>query len=86
MTFFVINKAESPEYVYNTRSNVLALVKYGFSREEIYSMPLSEMIEYIQIIHESSKNSEMPVISRNEELEALNGIKMAGNTVSGQYF
>lgn len=33
------------------RHNTMALVKYGFSREEVLWMPVSEMYDYIQLIN-----------------------------------
>ena len=67
--------------MYITRKNILTLVHWGFSREEVYFMPISEMLSYIQLLNEKDDN--IPQSTENSNLENdINSIKMAGNTVS----
>lgn len=46
-TFF----ASSSLGLQSIRHNTLALVHYGFSREEVLWMPMSEVFDYIQLIN-----------------------------------
>jgi hypothetical protein len=78
-TFFVINEEEYAEYTYITRKNIMALVHYGFSREELYYMPLTEFLDYIKILNDetiAATNTNNTNQSSNE-----NDVKMAGNTI-----
>ena len=78
--FFVIKGKDLEKYLFYTRKNILSLVHYGFSREELYYMPLTEFMDYIKILNDER-------IEMNDDLE--NGkydsdndnIKMAGNTL-----
>ena len=79
-TFFVID--DDPEYLYITRKNILSLVHYGFSREEIYFMPITEFISYIKLINEERIEVEKETQSNTNNSDKINDIKMAGNTVS----
>jgi len=80
VNFFVIKGEELDKYLYYTRKNVLSLVHYGFSREEIYYMPLTEFMDYIKILNdekiEITDNTPGKYDSNNDE------IKMAGNTLT----
>ena len=44
--FFVISEEAAFEHALITRKNVLSLVKHGFTREEIYYMPIGEYLDY----------------------------------------
>lgn len=80
--FFVINQDEYQDYIYGVRKNVLYLVHYGFSREEVYYMPIGEMLDYIKIINEDNKRSEVEM--RQGEInsqESINDVKMAGTVI-----
>lgn len=80
VSFFVIKGEELDKYLYYTRKNVLSLVHYGFSREELYYMPLTEFMDYIKILNdekiEITDNAPGKYDSNNDE------IKMAGNTLT----
>jgi len=57
----------------------MALVHYGFSREELYYMPLTEFLDYIKILNDetiAATNTNNTNQSNNE-----NDVKMAGNTI-----
>lgn len=76
-TFFVINKEEVNDWLYAARINVLALVKQGFSRDEIYFMPYGELQDYIKILNQKESQIEKETSDIDT---SINDIKMAGNT------
>ena len=83
--FFVISEEESQKYFEGVRKNVLSLVHYGFSREEVYFMPIGEMIDYINIINQQQKEELEETQRKQEELKGPEerDINMAGNTLAG---
>ena len=78
-TFFVISQEEFQDWLYKTRRNVLELVHYGFSREELYYMPVCEFMDYIKLLNSKAEdgNQEVPEIDE-EKRAALQNVKMAG--------
>lgn len=82
--FFVINEDQLQDYIYGVRKNVLYLVHYGFSREEIYYMPIGEMLDYIKIINDDNRReqAQMETAERSPASKSINDIKMAGNTIN----
>lgn len=80
-SFFVISKEELEQYLYATRKNVLTLVHYGFTREELYYMPLTEYMDYIKILNDETPEEEQTESAVSKEIDKYNDIKMAGNTV-----
>jgi hypothetical protein len=68
------------EWYNRLRINTLALVKNGFSREEVFFMPISEMNDYIRLINKAveEENNEINNTDNNES-SSINDIKMAGN-------
>ena len=68
------------EWYNRLRINTLALVKNGFSREEVFFMPISEMNDYIRLINKAVEedNNEIDNTDNNEN-SSINDIKMAGN-------
>lgn len=79
-TFFVIKGEDLEKYLYCTRKNVLTLIHYGFSREELYYMPLTEFMDYIKILND--EKVEMESNTGEEKYDSNNDkIKMAGNTL-----
>lgn len=59
------------------RNNILDLVHYGFSREELYFMPLDELMDYIEIINDRRERDVNSLPSSQEEDQ----IAMMANTV-----
>ena len=85
--FFVINEEEVENWLYRSRINMLALVKQGFSRDEIFFMPCSEMQDYIKILNDSYEQEEREIENRNTKTQNnINDLKMAGNSLPGGYF
>lgn len=83
--FFVINEEQYQDYIYGVRKNVLYLVHYGFSREEVYFMPIGEMLDYIKIINNDNKMEQERVEAMERKTEAasnFNDVKMAGNSTA----
>lgn len=78
--FFVIKGEELDKYLYYTRKNVLALVHYGFSREELYYMPLTEFMDYLKILNDEKIETD-DNISEGKYDENNDKVKMAGNTL-----
>lgn len=81
--FFVISQDQYQDYIYGVRKNVLYLVHYGFSREEVYYMPIGEMLDYIKIINEDNHHSEIEM-EQNEQTssqKSINDVKMAGTVI-----
>ena len=66
--------------------NILVLVKHGFSREEVYFMPIGEMLDYIKLISRIKKEEEMEMLKANNQ-SSFNESEMhsAGNTVPGMF-
>lgn len=66
--------------------NILVLVKYGFSREEVYFMPIGEMLDYIKLISRIKREEDME-LSRANNQPSFNETEMhyAGNTVPGMF-
>lgn len=67
-TFFVSNSLG----LQNIRHNTLALVHYGFSREEVLWMPMSEVFDYIQLINkqiEEETEQRRSIESKNSKRE-----------------
>lgn len=74
------------EWYNRLRVNTLALVKQGFSREEIFYMPLTEINDYIRILNEQHEEEKDEINRENAKAnsnsgDSINDIKMAGNTV-----
>lgn len=83
--FFVINEEQYQDYIYGVRKNVLYLVHYGFSREEVYFMPIGEMLDYIKIINNDNKMEQERVEAMERKTETasnFNDVKMAGNSTA----
>lgn len=87
-TFFVISEDQLEEYNMGVRKNVLHLVHYGFTREEIYFMPLGEMIDYIKIINQEIEEEEAlnKQTMLNSKSSSSDDVKMAGNSLPGRFF
>lgn len=86
-SFFVISEEQLEEYNLGVRKNVLHLVHYGFSREEVYFMPLGEMIDYIKLInHEIEEEEEYYRLKNTPGSSSENDVKMAGNSLPGNFF
>ena len=66
--------------------NILVLVKHGFSREEVYFMPIGEMLDYIKLISRIKKEEEMEMLKANNQ-SSFNESEMhyAGKTVPGMF-
>jgi hypothetical protein len=59
------------------------LVKQGFSREEIFYMPLTEIMDYLKILNEQNEREveEINNYSKEQSTESnINDIKMLGNS------
>lgn len=67
--------------MYNTRSNVLDLVHYGFSRDECYFMPLTEFMDYIKILNDRANKDRAGDNDLTPPEKTINDLKMAANTV-----
>jgi len=83
--FFVISPENVNDYIVSIRKNILDLVHYGFSREEVYFMPAGEVMDYIKIINdridreeEQRKNNEM----NSSKKPITPDFQMAGNTLA----
>ena len=88
-TFFVISEEEMEEWYKRLRINTLTLVKQGFTREEIFYMPLTEMQDYIRILNnniEEEQNEIDRMKAENSSSNNINDLKMAGNTMPGNMF
>jgi hypothetical protein len=53
-TFFAFPK----EHINEIRWNALQLIHYGFSRDEVYFMPITEVQDYIKIINQTYEEEE----------------------------
>ena len=85
--FFVINEEEVEDWIYTTRVNTLALVKQGFTRDEIYFMPINEMQDYVKIINDSYEKEQYEINKqKNNTASTINDLKMAGNSLPGGFF
>lgn len=71
-----------------TRINTLALVKHGFTREEIFFMPISEYQDYIRILNDEAEKeeNEMKKNSPSNSSDSVNDVKMAGNSLPPGFF
>ena len=70
------------------RKNVLYLVRYGFTREEVYFMPAGEVIDYIKIINDDIRQENEEIALARMERESSNSgeeYNMAGNTIPGLF-
>ena len=88
-TFFVISEEEMVDWYKRLRINTLTLVKQGFTREEIFYMPLTEMQDYIRILNnnvEEEQNEIDRMKAENSSSNNINDLKMAGNTMPGNMF
>ena len=88
-TFFVISEEEMEDWYKRLRINTLTLVKQGFTREEIFYMPLTEMQDYIRILNnniEEEQNEIDRMKAENSSSNNINDLKMAGNTMPGNMF
>lgn len=71
------------------RINTLTLVKQGFTREEIFFMPLTEIQDYIRILNNSIEEEQNEIEKmKTESISSnnINDLKMAGNTMPGSMF
>lgn len=65
------------------RHNVMALVHYGFSREEALWMPIPELHDYIQLINEQvEEENEQMMSSQAHEKEAPTSFGQAFGNLS----
>ena len=81
--FFVIDSVEREQWFESLRYNTLFLVKQGFSREEIFYMPLTEIMDYLKILNEQNEREieEINNYSKEQSTESnINDIKMLGNS------
>lgn len=88
-TFFVISEEEMVDWYKRLRINTLTLVKQGFTREEIFYMPLTEIQDYIRILNnniEEEQNEIDRMKAENSSSNNINDLKMAGNTMPGNMF
>ena len=88
-TFFVISEEEMEDWYKRLRINTLTLVKQGFTREEIFYMPLTEIQDYIRILNnniEEEQNEIDRMKAENSSSNNINDLKMAGNTMPGNMF
>lgn len=85
--FFVINEEDVEEWLYRTRINTLALVKQGFSRDEVFFMSCGELQDYIKILNDNYEQEEREIENQNSKTKNnINDLKMAGNTLPKGYF
>ena len=71
------------------RINTLTLVKQGFTREEIFYIPLTEMQDYIRILNNNIEEEQNEIDRMKAESNSsnnVNDLKMAGNTMPGNMF
>ena len=71
------------------RVNTLTLVKQGFTREEIFYIPLTEMQDYIRILNNNIEEEQNEIDRMKAESNSsnnVNDLKMAGNTMPGNMF
>ena len=71
------------------RTNTLTLVKQGFTREEIFYMPLTEIQDYIRILNNNIEEEQNEIDRMKAESGSsnnINDLKMAGNTMPGNMF
>lgn len=71
------------------RINTLTLVKQGFTREEIFYMPLTEIQDYIRILNNNIEEEQNEIDRMKAESNSsnnVNDLKMAGNTMPGNMF
>ena len=71
------------------RINTLTLVKQGFTREEIFYMPLTEIQDYIRILNNNIEEEQNEIDRMKAESSSsnnINDLKMAGNTMPGNMF
>lgn len=62
-------------------------MKHGFSREEIYYMPIGEYLDYIDILNEEYEATKTEIDSAENNIEnKMQDIKMAGNTLPKNVF
>ena len=71
------------------RINTLTLVKQGFTREEIFYIPLTEIQDYIRILNNNIEEEQNEIARMKAESSSsnnVNDLKMAGNTMPGNMF
>ena len=77
------------EWYKRLRINTLTLVKQGFTREEIFYMPLTEIQDYIRILNNNIEEEQNEIDRMKAESNSsnnVNDLKMAGNTMPGNMF
>ena len=88
-TFFVISEDEMEDWYKRLRTNTLTLVKQGFTREEIFYIPLTEIRDYIRILNNNIEEEQNEIDRMKAESNSsnnVNDLKMAGNTMPGNMF
>ena len=88
-TFFVISEEEMEDWYKRLRINTLTLVKQGFTREEIFYIPLTEIQDYIRILNNNIEEEQNEIDRMKAESNSsnnVNDLKMAGNTMPGNMF
>ena len=88
-TFFVISEEEMKDWYKRLRINTLTLVKQGFTREEIFYIPLTEIQDYIRILNNNIEEEQNEIDRMKAESNSsnnVNDLKMAGNTMPGNMF
>ena len=71
------------------RINTLTLVKQGFTRGEIFYVPLTEIQDYIRILNNNIEEEQNEIDRMKIESNSsnnVNDLKMAGNTMPGNMF
>ena len=88
-TVFVISEEEMKDWYKRLRTNTLTLVKQGFTREEIFYIPLTEIRDYIRILNNNIEEEQNEIDRMKAESNSsnnVNDLKMAGNTMPGNMF
>ena len=79
----------SEDWYKRLRINTLTLVKQGFTREEIFYIPLTEIQDYIRILNNNIEEEQNEIDRMKAESNSsnnVNDLKMAGNTMPGNMF
>lgn len=63
------------------RNNIFALVKHGFTREEVWFMPLNEVRDYVKLLNDNIAAEEAAASSAGENDSSINDIKFGGNSI-----
>lgn len=65
------------------RNNIFNLVKHGFTREELWFMPINEVRDYVKLLNDNIAAQEEAAANAERQVggSSINDIRFGGNSI-----